>query len=97
MRSQEKPLKLTPVVNAFLWGLLSLLALSGVLFTSLKPGELGYLPVLGSVLAAMMLFELAYRQWKKKVIEVNFFKVAPYIAIGVGLVILLLFLEKLAA
>lgn len=88
-------MKITPTVNSFLWGLLGLLALAGVPITLMNPGELGLIPVFGSVLAAMMLFNLAYRQWKKKVIEVDFFEVAPYMAIGAGLVILLLFLSKL--
>ncbi|WP_368929388.1 hypothetical protein [Alcaligenes faecalis] len=88
-------MKITPTVNSFLWGLLGLLALAGVPITLMNPGELGLIPVFGSVLAAMMLFNLAYRQWKKKVIEVDFFEVAPYMAIGVTIVIVFSLLLKI--
>ncbi|QHS38425.1 hypothetical protein GWQ43_19860 (plasmid) [Alcaligenes faecalis] len=88
-------MKITPTVNSFLWGLLGLLALAGVPITLMNPGELGLIPVFGSVLAAMMLFNLAYRQWKKKVIEVDFFEVAPYMAIGVTIVIVFSLLSKI--
>nr|WP_321303048.1 hypothetical protein [Alcaligenes faecalis] len=89
-------MKLTPAVNSFLWGLLGLLALTGVPFTLLNPGELGLIPAFGSVLAATFILNLAYRQWKKKNIEVDFLKFAPYFIIGVTIVIVFSLLSKLA-
>jgi hypothetical protein len=87
--------KLTPTINSFLWGLLGLLALAGIPYTLLKPGELGLIPAFGSVLAATSILNLAYRQWKTKVIEVNFFQMLPYFAIGVAIVIVLSFGKQL--
>ena len=77
-------MKLSPTTNAALWAILGCFAFIGVPMTLLRPGALGFLPILTSVVAGIFLMRAAYSQWRDQKIIFDFMKLAPVVIAGAG-------------
>ena len=75
-------MKISPTINACLWGCLALVALAGIPVTILKAGFMGPIPMFGSLLVGVLIAKSAYSQWREQQIKVDFVKVFPLIAAG---------------
>ncbi|MDD1493991.1 MULTISPECIES: hypothetical protein [Burkholderia] len=87
-------MKVSATLNAALWGILSVVAFAGVPVTILRPGPLGLLPIVGSLLVGMITAKSAYRQWREQKIQIDFLKTFPMLALGFGGAVLLSYLAK---
>lgn len=82
-------MKLSPTINAALWAVLGFLAFAGVPMTLLRPGTLGFLPILASLVAGVVVLREAYAQWRDQKITLNFMKLAPAVLAGAAFAFLL--------
>lgn len=87
-------MKLSPSVNACLWGCLAIVAFAGIPFAILWRSPLGIIPALGSGLVGLALVSFAYEQWRKQTIKINFFKAIPPLAAGIAVAVVLSYLLK---
>lgn len=84
-----RTLKLSPTTNAFLWALLGVMAFAGVPMTLLRPGELGFLPLVASIIAGCLVLREAYNQWRTQQITLDFIKLIPAVLAGAAFAFLI--------